>query len=125
MPAFLATPQQAQLTALYPGDTFALVNDASTDSGITSTIQVAIGPDPGGNYRITLTNTSGQTATVQTAPKSATAISPADGAFEPYSDEGTAITVANGTSKSFNCTGPWLRCTFSPAPTTGSLILSR
>jgi hypothetical protein len=125
MPSYITNPQPVQLLVLYPGNSFALVNNAAVDASVTRTQQVAIGPDPMGNYRLTLTNTTDQTATVTTAPNDPVLPSPAAASFEPYSDEGTAITVAAGKSVSFPCFGPWLSCTFATAPASGSLILSR
>jgi hypothetical protein len=125
MPSFVTNPQQTQLVTLYPGNHIALVNNAATDTGITRTMQVAIGPDPMGNYRVVITNSTNQTATPTVAPNDSVLISPAAASYEPYSDEAQAITVAAGTSESFNCFGPWLSFTFGTAPTSGSLILSR
>lgn len=123
MPSYITSPQPIQLHALYAGNSIALVNNAATDSGITQTIQTCIPPDPSGNDTLTLVNTTNQTATV--------AISAADsagaGSYEPLknADTGNAITVAAATTITFRCRGPWLSCTFSVAPTSGSLILSR
>jgi len=123
MPAFL--PATSRPVAIYPGGSIALINNAAVDSSITSTLQVAIGPDPMGNYRLTLTNSTNQTATAQVAPNDPVLSTPASSSYEPYSDEAQAITVAAGKSVSFNCFGPWFNCTFASAPTSGSLVLSR
>jgi len=119
MPSYITSPATQQVNALYPGNSLALVNDASKDTGVTKTIQFAVGPDPLGNYRLTLNNTTNQTATVNQAA------SDADANYQPYSDEGTAITLATNTSKTFYCAGPWIRCSFSSAPTSGNLVVSR
>jgi hypothetical protein len=119
MPAYITSPATQQVNALYPGNTLKLVNNAATDSGITKTLQFAVGSDPMGNYRLTLNNGTNQTATVQQAATDA------DANYQNYSDEGTAITVSTDTAKTFYCAGPWVRCTFSSAPTTGSLTVSR
>ena len=123
MPAFLPTTTAPK--AIYPGDSIALVNNAAVDSSITSTMQVAIGPDPMGNYRLTLTNSTNQTATAQVAPNDAVLPTPASSSYQAYSDGANAVTVAAGKSVSFNCFGPWFNCTYSVAPTSGSLVLSR
>lgn len=123
MPAFLPTTTAPK--AIYPGQSIALVNNAAVDGNITSTLQVAIGPDPMGNYRLTLTNTTNQTATAQVAPNDPVLPTPASASYEPYSDGANAVTVAAGKSASFNCFGPWFNCTFASAPTSGSLTLSR
>lgn len=123
MPAFLPTTTAPK--AIYPGDSIALVSNAAVDSGVTSTVQVAIGPDPMGNYRLTLTNTTNQTATAQVAPNDMVLPTPTSSSYEPYSDGPNAVTVASGKSASFNCFGPWFNCTFASAPTSGSLVLSR
>jgi hypothetical protein len=125
MPSFIFSPQVHQVAALYPGQSIALVNNAAVDGSVTQTVQVAIGPDPDSNYRLNITNTTNQTATVDVAPRDPVLPSPALASYQPYSDEGTAITVAANTSNTFSCFGPWLSCNFATAPTSGSLILSR
>lgn len=124
MPSFL--PVTTNPKAIYPGQSITLVlNAATTDTNVTSTLQVAIGSDPQGSYRLTMVNTTNQTATVQVAPNDPVLPTPAAAAYQPYQDEGTAITVPASKSVSFNCFGPWVNCTFTTAPSSGSLILSR
>lgn len=125
MPGFMTSPQQSQLTTLYSGNSLALVNNAATDAGISRTLQVAIGPDPTGNYRLSLTNTTNQTAVVSVAGRDPVLITPAAASYAPYSDGSLAVSVAANTTVSFDCFGPWLSCTFATPPTSGSLILSR
>lgn len=116
MPSYnAATPR-----AIYPGNEIALVNSAATDSSVTTTQQCSMGPDPGGQTALILTNTTNQTATVQIAPSDTPSL------YQPYTYLGSAITAAANTSVGFPIVpGVWLRCTFSTAPSSGSLILSR
>lgn len=125
MPAFL--PTTSRPVAIYLGQSIRLIDTVGTvdSTGITNSLQVAIGPDPMGNYRLTLTNTTDQTATARVAPNDPVLATPVTGSYEPYSDEAQAITVAAGKSVSFNCFGPWFNCSFATAPASGSLTLSR
>ena len=123
MPAFITA--NLKPVAIYPGQSIVLINNAATDTGVTSTVQVAIGPDPMGQYRCNIVNTTNQTATVNVAPNDAILTTPASTSYEPYTDGATAVTVAGSKAVSFNCFGPWINCSFSTAPTSGSLILSR
>jgi hypothetical protein len=110
-------------TALYQGDQIALVNNGATDTGVTKTMQVAITsvPQGGDGDKLTLFNTTTQTATVQTCWHDV------DADYQPLkdADTGQAITVATNSSIVFTCIGPLLRCTIASAPTSGSLVLSR
>ncbi len=116
MPSYnAATPR-----AIYPGNEIALVNNAATDASVTTTQQCSIGPDPGGQTAVVLTNLTNQTATVQIAPSDTPSL------YQPYTYLGSAITAATSTSVGFPVVpSVWLRCTFATAPTSGSLILSR
>jgi hypothetical protein len=122
MPSYITNPQVSQVKALYPGDSLALVNSAATDSGITKTIQFTAGKLPGYTpVQLVFNNTSNQTATIHSAA------SDAEGNYQPVTngDTGNAATVAASKSEIFTLVGPWFRCTYSTAPTTGSLIVSR
>jgi hypothetical protein len=112
MPAYISSAQATQVRALYPGNSIALVNNASTDSGITSTIQFAVGPVPGGNPRISFVNTTNQTATLNAAASDASAN------YEPIAGG----TVSSGQTQILNLQGGWINASFSTAPTSGSLI---
>ena len=106
--------------AIYPGNEIALVNNAATDASVTTTQQCSMGPDPGGQTAVVLTNSTNQTATVQIAPSDTPSL------YQPYTYLGSAITAAANTSVGFPIVpNVWLRCTFATAPTSGSLILSR
>lgn len=124
MPSYIANPQPVQEVALYPGSSIALVNNAAVDAGVLITQQIAIGPDPSGNSQLTITNTTNQTATAQTAPDDAQ-VGGVGQHYEPYSVQGTAITVPTLETVSFPCNARWLRFTFAVAPTAGSLIVTR
>jgi hypothetical protein len=119
MPAYIVNPQFVQLVQLNPGNSIAVVNNAAVDSGILTTQQLAIGPDPTGNSQVTVTNTTNQTATPQTASTDTAA------QYEPYYVQGSAITVPAGESVSSPINARWLRFTYATAPTSGSLIVTR
>lgn len=124
MPGYIANPQPSQLVALSPGNSIALVNNAAVDTGVMKTKQIAVGPDPTGNARVTVANTTNQTATVQTAPQDI------DSLYQQYLTDGTiststTMTIATNQSVSFPVNATWLRFTFSSAPTSGSLIVTR
>lgn len=113
MPAYPST----QPRALYPGQQVALINNAATDSGVTTTIQAAFGFSPGNvESNWLLFNTTDQTATVEVAASDANA---------DYLQLTTSVTVAASKAVAFSCGAPWIRCTFSVAPASGSLILYR
>jgi hypothetical protein len=99
-----------------PGNIIALVNNAATDSGITATIQVSCAAQPNASSKLTLVNNTNQTATVQVAAVDANA---------NYVPLTTSVTAAAGAAVVFDCVGPFIRCTFGTAPTTGSLYLCR
>lgn len=116
MPSFSAT---LPVVAIATGNQILLVNNASTDSGITATTAVSMAVEPSGNNTLTLVNTTNQTATVQVAAVNTNA------SFVPLSNNATAVTAVTNTAVSFTCNGPYVRCTYSVAPTTGSLTLTR
>ena len=113
MPAYSATGNR---TAIYPGDQVAVVNNAATDAGITTTQQLAIGPV--GNQTgctIIVTNSTNHDATGQYAPLDA------DANYEPIS----GFIVPASTALPYNLSLGFIRFTFASAPTSGSLIVSR
>jgi hypothetical protein len=101
--------------AIYTRQSIALVNNAATDAGVTKTMRVAMAVEPNGNGALTLINNTNQAATVQLAAVDA------DGSYVPL---GT-VAAAAGAATQFACNGPWVRCVFGTAPTTGSLWLTR
>ena len=112
----------SQVRSIYPGDSIALVNNAAVDTNVTATVQVSLAAMQGlPNNTLSLVNTTNQTATVQVAYADAAAN------YQPLKNADTtnAITVANGSAIVFTSIGPWLRCTFASAPTSGSLVISR
>ena len=120
MPAYgtIANPP-----ALYPGEQQVLVNNAAVDANVTQTQQVAIpqdATDPAGT--LTVINGTNQTATVAVSAQDAGAAS-----YQPLTDGDTAQAIAVPASKAwvFRCRGPFLSCTYTVAPTTGSLVLCR
>lgn len=109
---------------LTPGAQCSLVNDATTDVGVTTTIQVIvanISPTP---PTLMLSNTTNQAASVQVAFADANAnYTPLS--YVPLSTNAGAISVAAGASVYFACSFPFVRCTFQVAPTSGSLVVLR
>jgi gamma-glutamyltranspeptidase len=101
---------------LSPGNQVVLVNNAATDTGITKTIQCSVAAQPTATSKLTLVNNTNQTATVQVAAVDA------DASYVPLT---TSITAAAGAAVIFDCVGPFVRCSFATAPTTGSLYLCR
>ena len=119
MPAYNASPA----IAITPGDTVALVNDAATDTGVTATQQVHVGPSgtsPG--TRVHVSNTTNQSCTIQT-----TNLADATGNYRALTDAETdvAIVVASGSDASLDPAVCWLRGDFVTAPTSGSLTIGR
>lgn len=116
MPSYIANPTPTQVNALYRGDRIACVNDASTDSGVTKTLQFAVAPEPGaGGVTIVPVNSTDQQATGQWAAEDVDA---------EYQDLSGCV-VAAGSAFPYNLSGGWMRFTFAVAPTSGSLIVSR
>jgi ligand-binding sensor domain-containing protein len=104
----------AQPAALYQDFPITLV--ASTDSGVTTSSQFAVGPSAGGaGVTIMIVNTTNQDATGQWAATDVAAN------YQPLS--GCIVTA--GSSLAYNLSGGWMRFAFSIAPTSGSLIVSR
>lgn len=122
MPAYITNPQPTQVFALYRGDSITLVNSAATDSGITKTIQFAVGPEPGsGGVTLTITNTTNQQATGQWASQEQYA----GGGSAPTYEALSSCIVPAGSSLPYNLSGGWACFTFSTAPTSGSLVVTR
>jgi hypothetical protein len=112
MPAY----PTAQPAALYPGTQIPLVNNAATDSGITTTEQFSLNPlGDGGGCTVMILNTTNQQAVGQFAPTDASAN------YMPLS----GCIVPAGSALAYNLSAGWLRFTFAVAPTSGSLIVSR
>ena len=112
MPAYPA----AQPAALYPGSQIALVNNAATDSGITTTEEFALNPlGLGAGCTLMILNTTNQQAVGQFSPVDVAAD------YMPLS----GCIVPAGSALPYNLSGGWMRFTFAVAPTTGSLIVSR
>ena len=110
MPSYPA----AYPAALYPGAVIPLVS--ATDSGVTTTAQFAIAPGMNGaGVTIMIDNTTGQTATGQWA---------ATDVAGNYQNLSGCIVPASSVL-AYNLSGGWMRFTFSVAPTSGSLIVSR
>src|SRR5277367_6776044 len=113
MPAYSASGNR---TAIYPGDYVAVLNDASVESGITKTQQLAVGPV--GNQTgstVVVTNSTNQQATGQFAPTDA------DASYQNAS----GFIVPSDTALPYNLSLGFVRFTFATAPTSGSLIVSR
>lgn len=116
MPAYITTPQPVQLVALYKGNSIFFVNNAAVDSGITKTVQAAVGPEPGaGGVTLNIINETNEQATLETA------WADADANYQPVSGG----IIAAGASLEYNLSGGWIRFTFGTAPTTGSLVVTR
>lgn len=113
MPAYITNPATQQINALYPGGSIYLVNSAATDSGVTKTLQFAVGPQAGTNPRITVVNTTNQDCPMQAAWQDA------DADYEPIS--GGICT--KGSSLVLNLQGGFVRGDFASAPTSGSLVV--
>jgi len=119
MPAYNTVPA----IALTPGDTVALVNNAATDTGLSNTQQVHVGPSgTAAGDKLLVTNATDKDLTVQ-----ATNIADATGNYKALKDADTtnAIVVASGASAVFSFAGGWLRFNFAVAPTSGSATISR
>lgn len=124
MPSYIpsVTAQPTQLLALYPGRSIAVVNNAATDSNITTTQQIAIGPAPGsGGRTLVVVNSTNQTATGQYAAQDPTPAG-VQATYEPLS----GFVIPNGQSLAYNVPygAGWINFTFTTAPTSGSLIVS-
>ena len=112
MPAYNAQP----VRVIYPGASIALVDNAAVDSGITTTQQVAIGPNPVNNSNVVnFINTTDQDAQGQIAHQDVAA---------SYA-VASGLVVAAGTAFPYNLADGWVRFTFAVAPTSGSLIAAR
>lgn len=122
MPAFGTIPAPS----LTVGDSVALVNDASTDSGVTFTQAIVLAQIAGTSTgaQLTLQNTSNQTATVYVAAQDFPA---ATGNYSPLTnaDFGEAITCPSNETIVFTTPGPFVCCHYASSPTSGSLIIAR
>jgi hypothetical protein len=106
----------SQPAALYPGSQIALVNNAATDSGITTTAQFALLPGMNGTgVTLMILNATNHDAQGQFAPTDTA------GNYQNLS----GCIVPAGTALPYNLSGGWMRFTFAVAPTSGSLIVSR
>ena len=114
MPSYISNPQVSQVKAIYPGSAYAVVPDASKET-VTKSIQFAVGPLPNaGALQLNVINTTNQTATCQMA------LTDVDANYAPLA----AIAPATNTAVSVMIGIPcWLRFTFSPAPTSGRLVV--
>jgi hypothetical protein len=113
MPAYSATGNR---TAIYPGDFVAVVNNAATYSGITTTQQLAIGPV--GNQTgctVMVTNTTNQQATGQYS------WTDVEADYQPLS----GFVIPPDTALAYNLSLGFIDFTFASAPTSGSLVVSR
>lgn len=118
MPSYITSPQPVQLTALYPGDRKYCVNNAATDSGVTTTVQFAVGPQ--GNQTgctVMIVNTTNQQAQGQYSPDD----SKGSTSYEPLS----GCIVPAGSTLAYNLSGGWMNFTFGTAPTSGNLVVTR
>ena len=112
MPAYNAQP----VRALYPGESIALVDDASVDTAITTTQQFAVGPNPVQTSNvINFINTTNHDAVGQISWHDVT------GDYVTSA----SLTVAAGTALPYNMADGWVRFTFAIAPTTGSFVAAR
>lgn len=102
--------------ALYPGPSIALVNNAATDTSVSTSQQCAIAPGlNGAGVTVMILNTTNQQAQGQWAPTDTPA---------SYQNLSGCI-IPNGTAFPYNLTTGWVRFTFTTPPTSGSLIVSR
>lgn len=122
MPAYVTKPQSQQVSALYPGDSITLVNNAASDTGITKTLQFSVGPVPGnaGNT-IIFYNSTNQDAQLAYSNTEVLAGGSGSSTYESLSGG----IVASGTALPYNVAGGWICATFTTAPTSGSLIAAR
>jgi hypothetical protein len=107
MPAY----NPALTTNLGVGEQQTLV--ASTDTGITSTIAIAIGRDGAQPAILAVFNSTNQQAIINAAPVDAA------GQYLQF------YIVAAGTSVYLSTTGPFVNASFTVAPTSGTLIVVR
>ena len=116
MPLYAA----GQAPAIQPGQAI-LVSSASLGSTL-KTQAVAVAPNPGtSDVRLTVTNLSSVTLTVQYAPPGYDA----DGNYQAYSDEANAVTVAGTKAVSFYANAGFIRLLAASDPGTSNIIISR
>ena len=111
MPSYNALP----VSVIYPGNNIALVSDASTDTGVTTTQQTVIGPSNSNANVINIINTTNQTAQGQLSWDDTT------GDYQNAS----GMMIGSGSALCYNLADGFLRFTFSTAPTSGSLVVAR
>ena len=113
MPSYLAPPlQPVQIHALYPGNQIALVNNAATDTGVTTTMQFVVGSIAGQQQRVTFVNLTNQAGQLNFAATDALLN------YEPVS--GGAVGAAQ--SSVLNLSPGYYNVTFAAAPISGSFI---
>ena len=113
MPAYNTQPMPTPKPALYTGNAYALVNNASVDSGILVTQQVAIAPHQADSATYcTVFNSTNQAVQMQAAPSDRAALYTSLGSF-----------IAAGALATISCAVPWVRGLFATAPTSGSLFI--
>jgi hypothetical protein len=119
MPAYITNGQPTQYVALYPGIQYAVVNNAAIDTGITKSVQLAVGPTPGnGTVNLVITNQTNQQAQGQYAPNDGNGVNPT---YENLS----GCIIPAGSVLPYNLQGGWILLTFATAPTTGSAYIGR
>jgi hypothetical protein len=113
---FMPSYGASQTAELYQGAPISVVNNAATDSGITTSQALAVAPPPNGaGLTVMIVNTTNQQATGQFAFQDTAA---------DYQNLSGCI-VPPGASLAYNLSTGWLRFTFAIAPTSGSLVVSR
>jgi hypothetical protein len=118
MPSYITSPQPTQLLAIYPGNAIPLVKDASVDTGVTKTQQLAFGPAPGNSVgNMVIVNQTNQQAQGQYSPDD----TKGDTSYENLS----GCVIPAGSALPYNLTGGWIRFTYTVAPTTGTLTVTR
>lgn len=112
MPSYPA----AQASALYPGSSIALVNNAAVDANVSTSAQFALAPSQNGaGITLMVLNATNQQAVGQYATTDT------DANYMPLS----GLIVGPGAAVPYNLVAGWLRFTFVTPPTSGSLIVSR
>ncbi len=112
MPAYNAQVPRA----LYPGESISLVDDASVDGSITTSLQFCVGPNPVNTSNVVnFINQTNHDAVGQVCWHDVT------GDYTNCS----GLTVAAGTALPYNLADSWVRFTFAVAPTTGSFVAAR
>jgi len=106
--------------SIQPGQS--VLVSASSLGTTLKTQAVAVAPSPGtSDVRLTVTNLSGVTLTVQYAPPGYDA----DANYQSYSDEVNAVTVGANKAVSFYSNGGFFRLLAASDPGTANIIVSR